>query len=209
MIVWNQKCIILACVLCVAILCAPVLAISELLTLDEDGPWYLSVEDSLPVLIESELTEEIRSFIDHPRHTFQIDDTISVEIQDVIITSQYASVGLRFHVDSDCSYFVEDWQIYDKTEQEKVVRNGQSMICIYSDGFINKHNDIHGYFYGFGDDGRDYYVQVCGVFGENRIIDSSTADVRFRFRVLKYDGTSFRIEEMIYLLDYESIIVSG
>ena len=178
-------------------------ALAEQFYPDDDGPWYYSVEESLPALLERELPEETLSLIDHPDIVIQLNEIMSVEIQEVLVTPEYASVGLKFHLDSDNARFVEDWEFYDLTATD----SNQIMIALLCDAMINDRSDIHGYFYGFMNDNKDFYVQVAGTFGKSRMIDSSPATISFRIQELKYDGSPDIIRE-IYSFDTSILVVN-
>ena len=176
-------------------------ALAEQFYPDDDGPWYYSVEESLPALLERELPEETLSLIDHPDIVIQLNEIMSVEIQEVLVTPEYASVGLKFHLDSDNARFVEDWEFYDLS----AVENGQIMISLLCDAMINDSSDIHGYFYGFKNDGKDFYVQLSDTFSKSRMIDSSPAMISFRIQELKYDESPDIIRK-VYTFDTSTIV---
>ena len=81
------------------------------------------------------------------------------------------------------------------------------MIALLCDAMINDRSDIHGYFYGFMNDNKDFYVQVAGTFGKSRMIDSSPATISFHIQELKYDGSPDIIRE-IYSFDTSIIVVN-
>ena len=126
---------------------------------------------------------------------------MSVEIQEVLVTPEYASIGLKFHLDSDDARFVEDWEFYDLS----AVENGQIMISLLCDAMINDSSDIHGYFYGFKNDGKDFYVQLSDTFSKSRMIDSSPAMISFRIQELKYDESPDIIRK-VYTFDTSTIV---
>ena len=79
------------------------------------------------------------------------------------------------------------------------------MIALLCDAMINDRSDIHGYFYGFMNDNKDFYVQVAKKKKKSRMIDSSPVTISFRIQELKYDGSPDNIRK-VYTFDTSTIV---